>query len=1155
MIDKILKGEECIFPIDYTLNELKEDIYKHLDILPDLIPLDLYRNETPFDDFIVFEYFNGSEIFQIEFDIEDECVEGWCGCDSDQFCIHMAGVLLLHAKGREDQKYLFKDQPTSMNFVKIENDRATSEAIEEKRIIEKKIKAYGFTYKSDWEKHFKVEKRGNKINVVPKNELMIPVDYLSDLKNAEIFKETVVQLPQSVNKKEKAEYKGAIIWERKYNEIWPSAHLFVGKKKKNGDLGSPIKYISRDSLDYDRYSSRQIILTEELEALAIKVTSFSKDLYQRARGVYSYDMDDLKEAYFMMTALFDDMFKYPQYINNKIASLEYLKISDISPLTYQKKEELTFNFSVKNGFCTLKPKVHLLGKVYDIDEIICFGMVRVEDFLVSLTLDEALVLLSIRNPKGIRIKEEFKEDIFPTVLEIQKKFRVKYLGVKIQQTSEELLLKKKKVYLTEEDDFLLLKPSIQYHHSKIGEKEYGLDNNKVDIIHLKNNEVFNAKRNVTEEEKFSTLINNLHPSFTFQENFFKYVHANDVMKEQWFIKMYAQLEEEGVEILGRKALKKIRLNPHTPHTRLTASSGMDWFDLKMEINFGDQHVKIADVRKAIVNREDYVKLGDGSIGFLPQEWIEKYSNLLKLGKIRKDSVRISAYQPSLIDEMYDEMQNKEVFDEILKKQRNLKNFRSMPNLPIPEKVNATLRPYQEEGFKWLTFLDDIQWGGCLADDMGLGKTLQVLSFLQHLKDTNQNKNKLPHLIVVPRSLIFNWQHEAEKFCKELTILDNSKIDRTKDIKEFKNYDAIIMTYAMVRMDIEHLKKAKFHYVVLDESQAIKNPLAQVSKAVKLLKAQNRIVMTGTPVENNTFDLFSQMDFLNPGMLGTVKSFKEQYADQIDKKRDQATAEELRKMIYPFMLRRKKNEVAKDLPSKVEQVLYCEMEPKQRKIYDKHKNEIRNKLIEIMDSEEAHKTGMYIVQGLMKLRQICNSPTLLSNDENGEYPSDSAKLSLLINQVKELSAEGHKVLVFSFFVEMLELIAKELETENIGFNKLLGGSTNREKLVQDFKENDDKKVFLISLKAGGFGLNLTEASYVFLVDPWWNPAVEQQAIDRTHRIGQENPVFAYKMICKDSIEEKILEIQEKKKAVADDVISTESSLFKNVTKEDIKILFE
>ncbi|MCB0847574.1 MAG: DEAD/DEAH box helicase, partial [Bacteroidetes bacterium] len=544
------------------------------------------------------------------------------------------------------------------------------------------------------------------------------------------------------------------------------------------------------------------------------------------------------------------------------------------------------------------------------------------------------------------------------------------------------------------------------------------------------------------------------------------------------------------------------------------------------------------------------KLGDGSIGMLPEEWLKKYSTLFKVGKTNRGKLKISEFQVNAVDEIYEEIENGEVFREILEKRERLKDFKKIKQVEVPQKLTAELRKYQKEGFNWLNFLNEFGWGGCLADDMGLGKTVQMLAFL--MKISAQNKGAT-HLIVVPRSLVFNWMSEVEKFCPGYKALRHTGSDRSKDGAEFKDYDLIITTYGLARSDIDFLKEIPFHYVVLDESQAIKNPTTQTAKSVKLLNAKNRMIMTGTPIENNTFDLYSQMDFLNPGMLGSLEGFRREFATPIDKNKDEEIAEQLRKLVYPFILSRKKQEVAKDLPEKTETVLFCEMSPAQRKVYDHFKDKYRNLLMEKIETEGYQKAGMYILQGLLKLRQICNSANLL-DEEEGQFTEESAKMEVMFEMLDDIFAEGHKVLIFSFFKGMLDMIGDELTKRGIDYVKLTGESQNRENLVDTFKENDDKKAFLISLKAGGFGLNLAEANYVFLVDPWWNPAVEQQAIDRTHRIGQTQNVFAYKLICKDTIEEKILKLQEQKKALAKDIIHVESGFLKKLKPEDVQDLF-
>jgi SNF2 family DNA or RNA helicase len=469
-----------------------------------------------------------------------------------------------------------------------------------------------------------------------------------------------------------------------------------------------------------------------------------------------------------------------------------------------------------------------------------------------------------------------------------------------------------------------------------------------------------------------------------------------------------------------------------------------------------------------------------------------------------------------------------------------------------------LRPYQKEGFNWLNFLDDFKWGGILADDMGLGKTLQIITFLQHKANLANAKNepRQTHLIVAPTSLIFNWENEVEKFAPTLkTLIYHGAERKNLGASDFETVDMVITTYTTAAADIEKFKNFRFGYAILDESQAIKNATTQRYKAMRLLQADNRICMSGTPVENNTFDLYGQFNFLNPGMLGSMEYFKDQYATPIDKENDSDASQELRRLVQPFMLRRTKELVASDLPEKTETVLYCEMGSKQRKLYDAYREKVRKQVLGEIDAKGLSSAAMIVLQGLLRLRQICDSPSLINDDEITEFEEESIKLKELKEHIIERTG-NHKILIFSQFKGMLALIRNMLEHAKIPHLYLDGGTspTDRRKAVDKFQTDDKYRVFLISLKAGGSGLNLTAADYVYLVDPWWNPAVEAQAIDRTHRIGQTNHVFAYKMICKDTVEEKILKLQEKKKALAADLVASETGMMKSLTRDDIAFLF-
>jgi len=704
-----------------------------------------------------------------------------------------------------------------------------------------------------------------------------------------------------------------------------------------------------------------------------------------------------------------------------------------------------------------------------------------------------------------------------------------------------------RLYFKEDEEHLILAPATAY--AADGEAVECTPDGRQYRFTETGGQVTRWRRDADREGEGYALVRSLHPDFAAQDGRASFsIPLGDVLKENWLFKTVEQLQAHGVEVLGQKALKKIRYNLNRPTVQFRASSGIDWFDVQMEIRFGDQLASLADVRKALLKKENYVTLGDGTLGMLPEEWLEKYAGMLRVGQVDGDSVKVSKLHFSVIDALYNEIDSLEVQRELYEKRQKLLHFKEIGDVPLPANVRAQLRDYQREGFKWLHFLEEFGWGGCLADDMGLGKTLQVLTFLQERQNRNAGATSL---VVVPTTLLSNWEAEAAKFCPDLKTQVYRGASRQWDVHMFDNFDLIITTYGTVRSDVEKLRQYPFHYVVLDESQAIKNPGSQTAKAVKLLRADNRIVMTGTPVENNTFDLYSQMDFLNPGLLGSQEFFRMEYATPIDKHRNEEKARELRQLIYPFMLKRTKEEVAKDLPDKTEIVLHCEMGKAQRKVYEKFRETYRQKITDKMSRDGKEQASFLILEGLLKLRQICDSPALLSDGE--DYGHESAKLDELVREINE-NAGHHKILVFSQFLKMLDLVRGHLEAVRIPYEYLDGSTEDRAARVRSFQENEQCRVFLISLKAGGVGLNLTSADYVYLIDPWWNPAVEQQAIDRTHRIGQTQKVFAYKMICKDTVEEKILSLQEKKREVADDLVSTESGFIKKLTQDDIVGLF-
>ena len=765
-------------------------------------------------------------------------------------------------------------------------------------------------------------------------------------------------------------------------------------------------------------------------------------------------------------------------------------------------------------------------------------------FLVN-SINEAKTMHLFKNNAELRFpKIDYTNYYEKLIKPLSEKYTVEIVGATKPKKKKAKESFKKQLFLSSLDNFILFKPAIGYKDETIQistKKQFTSEEKGTSYI---------VPRDEKFEENYHSFLKELHPNFETQNQGFLFLEEEEFIGDMWFMKAFELLKENEVEVFGYNKLN-LKYNINKPTISINVSSDIDWFDVNIEVAFGEQVVSLKDLKKNIINKDKYIRLKDGSIGVLPEEWLKKYLHLFRSGNVKKDSIGVSKYQFSVVDTLYEELENAHnLFDEHIKIKEKIANFETIENIRQPRGLNAKLRSYQKEGLKWLNFLDDFKLGGCLADDMGLGKTLQVISFIKHLKA--KNKSKVPHLIVVPTSLIFNWNEEVNKFSPSLKILTLTGTKRNKDTSEFKKYDIVLTTYGVVINDIDYLKEYTFNYVILDESQAIKNPNSKRFKAVRLLKATNRLVLTGTPIENNTFDLYAQMTFVNPGLLGGIQHFKKEYATAIDKEKDKQAAYELKTLIDPFLLRRTKEQVATELPPKVEQFLYCTMGKEQRKLYEAYKNKYKDYLLGKIEDNGVEKSKMYVLEGLTKLRQICDSPSLLNDEE--EYTNESVKIDELVKHITEKTNE-HKILIFSQFTTMLGLIKKRLEEINIKFEYLDGKTRNRQQKVDNFQNDESIRVFLISLKAGGTGLNLTAADYVYIVDPWWNPAVEAQAIDRCYRIGQKKKVIAYKMICKDTIEEKIVLHQQNKKQVSDDLIQTEDSFVKSLNKESIESLFE
>lgn len=930
-----------------------------------------------------------------------------------------------------------------------------------------------------------------------------------------------------------------------------SVNAVTGKLNKKGDkLTSAIQVIELETLPLLERNQQQVVnLLIELrettdnidfsdEQIAIedytKVLTLLKQLFNiTSTNDLIYLRNDYFEPY---NTKISNKSLVSTTVNNSPASIEFELVTseefiELNPILIINNKKILLTQAIIKEHCILDLLFHWNNNLHLIDSVQMVAVLRIfqQQEKLKTTINHADEL--IRN-FVIPLSKNFNIDMS----------KAANLGILVSTPTA----RKRCIYINEMNDFVTFSPIMEYegaHLQNILDKGNQLivsDNNYSSIV-----------RDMDFEKSLYDLIKTLHPNFQkqFPDQFF-YIKTEDMIKEWWFLKAFEKLQEENIEVFGFEKLKNFKYNLSPAKVNTSIASGVDWFEVDMEIVFGDVKASLAEVKKAVLKKEQFIRLSNGTFGVLPEEWFKKFEHMFRQGEVKDGILKIASNKFMVIDSLFNEIDNEEVRLALKQKMERLQNFSSIKKIKTPKQINATLRDYQREGLNWMNFLNEYQWGGILADDMGLGKTLQVLSLLI----TQKNKSKKTNLIVVPTTLIFNWENEIAKFCPSIKAHYYHGIDRKKDHSVFKDFDVVITTYGTMVNDIETLKKHTFNYIILDESQAIKNTQSLRFKAVRLLKGKNKLALTGTPIENNTFDLYAQMQFVNPGLLGSAKSFKDQFSQPIDKDNDAEIAAELRNLISPFMIRRTKEQVATELPPKTEEVLFCTMEKQQRKVYDAFRNKYRDYLMGKIEEDGIEKSKIYVLEGLTKLRQICDSPAIL-NDEQ-DYGNSSIKTEELMRNIREKTGQ-HKIVVFSQFVKMLKVIEARLIEENIAYEYLDGESSQkaRKNSVNNFQEDKKCRVFLISLKAGGTGLNLTAADYVFLVDPWWNPAVENQAIDRCYRIGQDKKVFAYRMICKDTIEEKIIGYQKKKQAVASEIIKAEENFMKQLTFEDIKNLFD
>jgi superfamily II DNA or RNA helicase len=603
----------------------------------------------------------------------------------------------------------------------------------------------------------------------------------------------------------------------------------------------------------------------------------------------------------------------------------------------------------------------------------------------------------------------------------------------------------------------------------------------------------------------------------------------------------AQLAATGwtVEVAGR------RYRP-AGSVSWNVTSGIDWFELAADVDFGGIMADFPALLEALAAGRNSVELADGSLGILPESFAAQFAPFAALAQKHDGRLRYGRIQVALLDALLAGQPRARVDEAFERLREQLASGEQPAAEDEPDGFQGTLRHYQREGLGWLVFLEGLGLGGCLADDMGLGKTIQVLALLLRRKAL-LTEGGLPHrpsLVVVPKSLVFNWIDEARKFAPQLRVVNHTGNARAETAGDLGDHDIVITTYGTLRRDIIRHRETEFDYVILDEAQSIKNAASQAAKACRLLKARHRLALTGTPVENHIGELWSIFEFLNPGQLGSASRLRRFLAD------GRGSADVVARAVRPYLLRRTKAEVLSDLPEKTEQTLFVELGETQRKAYDELRHHFRAELSGRIGRMGIGRSRIAVLEALLRLRQTACHPGLVDASRIDE---PSAKLDTLLEQLDEVIDEGHKVLVFSQFTSFLAILRRRLDAKPVIYEYLDGRTTDRQARVARFQEDPDCRLFLVSLKAGGQGLNLTAADYIYILDPWWNPAVEAQAVDRAHRIGQTRRVFAYRLIARDTVEEKILALQDKKRELAESIVRADQSVIAGLTPEDVELL--
>jgi len=1096
-----LKNLNAIFILKHLNQQIHTESKGFFDIVPEQIEIDFgafgrHESDMPFP--IV-------QIQQNENSVKLSCR---CATPKNKLCEHQAQVLY-NVLQRQDLLIFFDENLRKQRLSKIALN-------------------YGLEKEPNLDLLFNLVYVNGAVEIKPKIDALQPFNKEAQQQLQQIL------LPAKTNKNFKNDISKLILvlgQHRYYNHL--TAALFEAEKTKSGKVKNPLKGVNPAEL---------IFKTEESDVLKFYsgVAAFHQNYNTEPTEA---EMDALK-------AIVKNPLGIPVYLQD-IRQSSSIQASTITAVDVQTLDvDLRLTVNQKDEFYEITGRLIIEGKSYELDHLLLVHQyfIQLKDQLYLVTRLDLLRVIGFFKKQSNRLilhQSKYPEFQKSILIPLESSIHVDYSYLKPATKSqiEEKgfdLENEQLIYLSESEDYILITPVMRY-----GNLEIPVLSKKQIQAQDKLGNIFTVYRDEKAELQFIGNVLKQHPFFYEQEaNDSYYLHRKRFLEEAWFLDAFETWRNKGIHILGFNQLKNNKLSEYKAHINIEVLSGTDWFETKVEVKFGKQRVALKHLHKSIRNKSKFVTLDDGTQGILPHEWIEKFAAYFNAGEVTEDAILTPKIKFATINELYeDALLDGEVKNELTLYKQKFEGTNSIREVEVPKTLRATLRHYQKDGLNWLNFLDDFNFGSCLADDMGLGKTIQILAFILSQREKVSHRT---NLVVVPASLIFNWKAEVAKFAPSIKVKTIYGNERVKTTDDFDDYEIILTSYGTLLSDVRFLKDYRFNYIFLDESQHIKNPESQRYKAVRMLQSRNKVVMTGTPIENNTFDLYGQLSFACPGLFGSKQQFADLYSTPIDQFKDRKRSEELQQKIRPFILRRTKEQVAKELPDKTEIILYCEMGEEQREVYEANKKEIQDFILNKTE-DELPKSSMHVLKSITQLRQICNSAALLADGKS--YLQASSKIEVLLEQI-ESKAPRHKILVFSQFVTMLDLIKKQLEKRGIRYAYLTGQTKNRAEAVQSFQENDDIPVFLISLKAGGTGLNLTQADYVYLVDPWWNPAVENQAIDRAYRIGQHKNVMAVRLICPDTIEEKIMRLQATKKDLVKNLIQTDGGFFKGLNKKEL-----